>query len=88
VVYVNGAYVGKVRPAYIKRTAMALLEKYPDKFTSDFEHNKRVASELLKTTKRVRNRVAGYITRLIKRQERFKALEETTASTAVEEGEE
>jgi ribosomal protein S17E len=36
----------------------------------------------------VRNRVAGYITRLIKRQERFKALEETTASTAVEEGEE
>ncbi len=87
-VYVDGAYVGKVRPAYIKRAAMALVEKYPDKFTSDFEHNKRVVGELLKTTKRVRNRVAGYITRLIKRRERFKVLEETASSIAAEEGEE
>ena len=67
---------------------MALVEKYPDKFTSDFEHNKRVVGELLKTTKRVRNRVAGYITRLIKRRERFKVLEETASSIAAEEGEE
>lgn len=74
---------------YIKRTAMMLLEKYPDKFTRDFEHNKRVVGELLKTTKRVRNRVAGYITRLVKRRERFKALEEAAAAgTVAEEGEE
>jgi len=78
--------VGKVRPAYIKRTARTLLEKYPDKFTADFEHNKRVVGELLKTTKRVRNRIAGYITRLMKRREKLKMLEEAGATAAMEEG--
>lgn len=78
--------MGKVRPAYVKRTARALLEKYPDKFTADFEHNKRVVGELLKTTKRVRNRIAGYITRLVKMQERLKAMEEAAASAAGEKG--
>ena len=77
--------MGKVRPAYVKRTARMLLERYPDKFTNDFEHNKRVVGELLKTTKRVRNKVAGYITRLVKVRERLKALEEAAAAM-VEEG--
>lgn len=81
-----GRRVGKVRPAYVKRTARMLLEKYPDKFTTDFEHNKRVVGELLKTTKRVRNKVAGYITRLVKRREELKALEEAAAAAAAEEG--
>lgn len=58
--------VGKVRPAYIKNTARMLAEKYPDKFTIDFEYNKKAVSEILKTSKKVRNRVAGYITRLMK----------------------
>ncbi|MEM1509039.1 MAG: 30S ribosomal protein S17e [Thermofilaceae archaeon] len=58
--------MGKVRPAYIKNTGRILVEKYPDKFTIDFEHNKKAVSEILKTSKKVRNRVAGYITRLMK----------------------
>jgi len=63
-----------------------LLERYPDKFTTDFEHNKRVVGGLLKTTKRVRNKVAGYITRLVKMREKLKALEEAAAAMAAEEG--
>lgn len=58
--------MGKVRPAYIKNTARALVEKYPDKFTTDFEYNKKAVSEMLKASKKVRNRVAGYITRLMR----------------------
>ena len=62
-----GLSLGKVRPAYIKRTARKLLQLYPDKFTDDFEHNKKVVTELaIVDSKRVRNRIAGYITRLVK----------------------
>ncbi|RLE59601.1 MAG: 30S ribosomal protein S17e, partial [Thermoprotei archaeon] len=46
--------MGKVRPAFIKRTARRLLEKYPDAFTTDFEHNKRMVMQLTDiTSKRV-----------------------------------
>lgn len=59
--------LGKVRPTFIKRTARELLEKYRERFKSDFEHNKKVVQELTNIrSKRIRNRVAGYITRLIK----------------------
>ncbi|RLE79254.1 MAG: 30S ribosomal protein S17e [Thermoprotei archaeon] len=63
--------MGKVRPGFIKRLARKLLEKYPDKFTADFETNKRLVAELTNIqSKRARNRVAGYITRLIKLSQR------------------
>ena len=63
--------MGKVRSSYIKNTARRLLELYPDKFTKDFNENKKLVSELTNiTSKRVRNRVAGYITRLVKIRER------------------
>ena len=39
--------MGKVRTALVKRTARKLLEMYPDLFTRDFEHNKRVVSTLI-----------------------------------------
>ncbi len=59
--------MGKVRPSAVKRLARELLAKYPDKFTSDFETNKKLVAELTDiTSKRFRNRVAGYITRLVK----------------------
>ncbi|MFP3157057.1 MAG: 30S ribosomal protein S17e [Caldivirga sp.] len=60
--------MGKVRPAYIKRIGRALMEQYPDRFSDDFEHNKRVVGQLVEgVSKRVRNRIAGYITSQIKR---------------------
>ncbi|OYT62899.1 MAG: 30S ribosomal protein S17e [Thermofilum sp. ex4484_15] len=66
--------MGKVRPSYIKNTARRLLELYPDKFTTDFNQNKKLISELTNiTSKRVRNRVAGYITRLVKLRQREEA---------------
>mgnify|MGYP000159064464 CR=1 FL=1 len=66
--------MGKVRPRFIKATARKLLELYPDKFTADFEHNKRMVQELTNiTSKRLRNRIAGYITRLVKRRKKLEA---------------
>jgi len=69
--------MGKVRTILVKRTARKLLEKYPDLFTGDFEHNKRVVSELIEyRSKKLRNQIAGYITHLVnakrKREQREK----------------
>ncbi len=79
--------MGKVRPAYIKRTARRLLELYPDKFTTDFEHNKKMVQELTNiTSKRVRNRIAGYLVRLVKQRMRHEMLRAKAEELASEEG--
>jgi len=58
--------MGKVRTRLVKRLAEELVLTYPDKFTADFEHNKKAVAELVEgLSKRMRNKVAGYITHLI-----------------------
>lgn len=53
-----------IKPAYIKKMGNLLLDRYPDAFGGDFEHNKEVVDELTNVeSKGVRNRVAGYVTR-------------------------
>ena len=53
-----------IKPAYIKNLAQALIERYPDAFSEDFEQNKQRVEELTNIeSKEVRNRVAGYVTR-------------------------
>ena len=59
--------MGKVRPDHVKRTAHELVDRFPDKFTEDFENNKEMVDALTNVSSRkLRNRVAGYITNLIK----------------------
>jgi small subunit ribosomal protein S17e len=39
------------------------MERYPDAFGDDFEHNKEVVQEVTNIeSKSVRNRIAGYVT--------------------------
>ena len=53
-----------IKPAYVKKTATLLMERYPDAFGDDFEHNKDLVEELTNIeSKSVRNRIAGYVTR-------------------------
>jgi len=60
--------VGKIRPTYIKRIAEDLVKKFPDKFTNDFAHNKKTVDELADVyTVKMRNRIAGYVTRYVKK---------------------
>ena len=57
--------MGKVRTETIKRAARELIEKFPDKFTNEYEANKAQVNEVLRApSKRLRNRIAGYVTRL------------------------
>ncbi len=54
--------MGKARTVKTKRIADMLLAKYPDKFTTDFEENKKLVSGLvLIPSRQLRNEVAGHL---------------------------
>lgn len=56
--------MGKVKTEQIKRVGKELMARFPNKFTSNFDENKRLVDSLTQgTTTRVRNQIAGYITR-------------------------
>ena len=45
------------------------MEMYGDQFTDDFDANKLIVNKFLDaTSKKLRNIIAGYITRLVKKQ--------------------
>jgi len=51
----------------IKRLTFKLYNAHRDNFKQDFEHNKKAVSELTDVeSKKIRNIVAGYLTRLVK----------------------
>jgi len=78
--------LGKVRPERVKKIAKELLKRYPARFTTDFENNKKLLGSVSKISSvRLRNRIAGYITRLVVIT---KAAEKSEAEEAAEVAEE
>jgi small subunit ribosomal protein S17e len=62
--------MGNIRPTYIKRVAIELVKKYPDRFTADYQHNKRMVEEITDVQSvKMRNKIAGYLTRYRKTYE-------------------
>ncbi len=62
--------MGSVRPTYIKRVAIELLHKHPERFTADFRHNTHMVGELTDVVSiTMRNRIGGYLTRYRRRFE-------------------
>lgn len=61
--------MGRIKTTLIKRTANTLIKKYPEKFSESFEENKKAVEELAEVpSKKLRNVIAGYITRLTRKQ--------------------
>lgn len=59
-----GVSMGNIRPTYIKRVAIELVQQYPRVFSADFENNKLMVNKLSTVDSvKMRNRIAGYITR-------------------------
>jgi small subunit ribosomal protein S17e len=57
--------LGSVRTEQIKRTARELIRRFPDRFSTNFEENKRMVTMLTQgATTKVRNEIAGYVTRI------------------------
>ncbi|HLE96958.1 MAG TPA: 30S ribosomal protein S17e [Candidatus Thermoplasmatota archaeon] len=62
--------MGNIRPTYIKRVAIELVERFPEKFTASFDENKQAVTALTDiTSKKMRNRIAGYVTTYRTQQE-------------------
>lgn len=60
--------MGRIKSLAIKRLARELIVSYGDKFSTDFEHNKEVLKEVKPIhSKRIRNILAGYITKEMER---------------------
>ena len=59
----------------VRRISMVILERYPEKFGTDFNQNKAILKQLVVVRSKVlRNRIAGYITSHIRKENPEKAL--------------
>ncbi|MFH1332837.1 MAG: 30S ribosomal protein S17e [archaeon] len=63
--------MGRIKTAKTKRITFDLMERYGDRFTSDFAQNKLILNQLTSTESlKLRNVIAGYLTRLVKSRQR------------------
>jgi len=59
--------MGRIKTMLIKRTTEEAMGKYTEEFKNNFEQNKKVLGEKMKiSSKKMRNVIAGYATRLKK----------------------
>ena len=63
-------HMGRIRPTYIKRVSIELINKYPQAFGRDFEANKQMVATLTDVgSVPMRNKIARYITRYMSHPE-------------------
>ncbi|EEB08994.1 40S ribosomal protein S17 [Schizosaccharomyces japonicus yFS275] len=63
--------MGRVRTKTTKRASRVVIEKYYPRLTLDFQTNKKIIDEVaIIASKRLRNKIAGYTTHLMKRIQR------------------
>jgi small subunit ribosomal protein S17e len=61
--------MGKVKTTQIKRTSNKIMRINPGKFTTNFEKNKKLLPEVAEIrSKKLRNIIAGYLIRLVKKE--------------------
>jgi small subunit ribosomal protein S17e len=59
--------MGRIKTQLIKRTTQDLFKQYKDRFSTDFDENKKAVDKVaIMHGKKLRNVIAGYITRLVK----------------------
>ncbi len=63
--------MGNIRSDHIKRIARKIVSLYRKQLTTDFEENKKIIDEIAEIkSKKLRNRIAGYVTTLIAQEEK------------------
>ncbi|MCX8184586.1 MAG: 30S ribosomal protein S17e [Sulfolobales archaeon] len=70
--------MGKIYTSLIKRSARKLMEMYPGEVSEDFEKNKELVAKYVDVkSKKLRNQIAGYLTRLVKLSKKVEVLPQT-----------
>ncbi len=60
-----GDSMGRIKTNFVKKIGEQIYEKYKDRISTDFRENKKLVKEVLEIeSKKIRNVVAGYLTRL------------------------
>ena len=63
--------MGRIKTAQVKRVTHKLMELYGSEFSGNFENNKGIVKEHISTnSKKLKNVIAGYITRLGRKREK------------------
>lgn len=61
--------MGRIKTSFVKHLGREIFEKNAEKFTDDFEQNKKLVDQFAYfKSKKMRNIVAGYVTALKKQQ--------------------
>lgn len=66
----NFDFMGRIKTQLVKRAALKFMHQHPNTFKKDFSENKVLlmgVSEIY--SKKLRNIIAGYLTRLVRQQE-------------------
>ena len=62
--------MGRIKSTQIKRISRKLYEENKEKFSGDFDENKKSIDKFVDTSKKIRNSIAGYVTKLAKNSNR------------------
>jgi len=66
--------MGRVKTTLLKRTALKLNREHGKNFKADFNFNKKRVDELIETqSKKLRNIIAGYLTKLHKQTSKLES---------------
>ena len=70
----------------IKPLSTAILNEYQDKFDTDFSNNKKHLNEIsIIRSKSLKNKIAGYITKILQRQQKFEERKQQIIDSEKEE---
>lgn len=62
--------MGRIKTQLVKRLSFEVVKNHSDKLSKDFDENKQKVAEILEgASKKMRNVIAGYVTRLMKQEE-------------------
>ena len=63
--------MGRIKTTLVKRASNKILKENPDKFKKDFDSNKKIVEQYLDIpSKKLRNVIAGYVTRLVNKEKK------------------
>ncbi|MEK6934597.1 MAG: 30S ribosomal protein S17e [Nanoarchaeota archaeon] len=67
--------MGRIKTTLVKRVSNKLIKDNPGKFKEDFNTNKKIVLELADVpSKKLRNVMAGYLTRLVRQNKDQKTI--------------